>query len=96
MDDIFADTGSVPKTISVSLKTYRDLLIELGRSTVFDTPVANTSIKRDVSIQTVGGVVRVLYDKDMPEGMDYYFDDGAVEKARWLDQIAEDIILRGE
>lgn len=95
IDDIFNDTGSVPKTVSVSLRTYRDLLIELGRSTIYDHPVANTTIPRVVTIQAAGGEVKVLFDRDMPEGMDYYFDDGAVEKARWLDQITEDIILRG-
>ena len=95
IDDIFADTGYVPKTVSVSLRAYRDLLLELGRSTVYDTPIANTSLKRDVSIQAVGGVIRVLHDMDMPEGMDYYFNDGKEAKMLWLDQLAEDILIRG-
>ena len=90
--DYYSEFACPPESIHVSYVIYKDLLHEYYSSTRSCPGPVN-------QVQTLGlnisvGFVKVLPERDMPPNVDYYFNDD--REWTWLDQLFEDIVLRGK
>ena len=94
VERMYVDTGSTPKTISVSIETYSNLLRIMWTSSGTINYIPPRTGVEVLSLQTSCGSVDIVVDKKMPPHVDYYFDDN--KEWTWQDQLFEDIILRGK
>ena len=86
----YTETGYAPRTVSVRTANLVNLIKEAASQSRY--PIEPMLGFAQFSIETYCGVVSVRIDNDMPDEIDYYFDDDVM---RWLDKAAEDILLRG-
>jgi len=90
---IYTEMGVPPQILYVTPSLLSNLLKEMGANLRSACTAVNDTGIVSASFYTSHGHIQIEVDREMPEHLDFYFDD---KKMLWLDWIFEEIILKGE